>query len=271
MTAQRQLYVHNRSVLDAEAYAELLDIENDWVVRLVAETEASAPEFGSRRELMDAIEALLKEEEAAGPSEHERFLAEEATLDQFRVVVREFAVDGLVESQSHLGILPRLPNKARMAVLRVLIDEFGCGNDEQEHAALYGKLVTELGMPTDLGYYVERAGEQSFAYVNLFHWLAERAPAPEYFLGAYAYFESSVLYAFRCYAQACDRLGIVNRRYYDEHLYIDSYHSKQMQAAIKALADEQPVDLAKVWTGVALTSAVVAEATEAAIDRARAA
>ncbi|MEU7481822.1 iron-containing redox enzyme family protein [Lentzea sp. NPDC042327] len=271
MSDQRQLYVHNRSVLDLGAYADLLDIESRWVVPKAAELEAAAPSFGHRRELLEAIEAFLKEEEAAGPSEHERFLAEEATLDQFRVVVREFAVDGLVESQSHLGILPRLPNKARMAVLRVLIDEFGCGNDEQEHSALYGKLVAELGMPTDLDWYVERVGDESFAYVNLFHWLAERAPAPEYFLGAYTYFESSVLYAFRCYAQACDRLGVVNRRYYDEHLYIDAYHSRQMQASIKALADERPVDLAKVWTGVTLTSAVVAEATEAAIDRARAA
>jgi hypothetical protein len=271
MSDQRQLYVLNRSVLGADDYAELLDIESRWVVPQAAELEAEAPSFGSRRELVEAIEAFLENEEAAGPSEHERFLAEQATLEQFRVVVREFAVDGLVESQSHLAILPRLPGKARMAVLRVLIDEFGCGNDEQEHAALYGRLVTELGMPTDLGYYVERAGEESFAYVNLFHWLAQRAPAPEYFLGAYTYFESSVLYAFKCYARACERLGVVNRKYYDEHLYIDAYHSRQMQASIKALADERPVDLAKVWTGVTLTSAVVAEATAAAIDRARAA
>jgi hypothetical protein len=267
-TDQRTLYRYNRSVPSKEDYRDLLDIERRWVVRRAAEFERRAPGFASRAELMSALEGLLRKEEAS-PSESDRFLAEEASLEQFKVVVAEFAVDGLVESQSHLGIIPRLPAKARMAVFRVLVDEFGGGNDEQEHAALYRKLVTELGMPTDLDYYVERAGEQSFAYVNLFHWLASRAPAPEYFLGAYAYFESSVLYAFRCFAAATERLGIENGKYYTEHLYIDNFHSKQMQQAIRALEIEREVDLAKVWTGIELTSATVAEATEAAVAKAR--
>jgi hypothetical protein len=267
---QKRLYIHNRTVPDAQGYAEMLEIERDWAVRLAAEYEARAPEFASRAELLEALLARLDEEERAGMSEDEWFIAEEATLDQFKSVVADFAVDGLVESQSHLGIIPRLPAKARTAVLRVLIDEFGCGNDDQEHAQLYTKLVTELGMPAELEHYVEVAPEECFAYVNLFHWFAERAPAPEYFLGAYAYFESSVLYAFRCYATASKRLGIVNDRYYTEHLYIDAYHSKQMRGSIGALERHRPIDLAKVWTGVELTGAIVAQATRAAVGRARA-
>ncbi|MGB6162098.1 MAG: iron-containing redox enzyme family protein [Pseudonocardiaceae bacterium] len=266
---QRRLYRHNRSVPDIDGYAEMLELERDWVVTMAADIERCAPRLRSRVELMEALGQLLREEEAAGPSENERFLAEDASLEQFKVVVAEFAVDGLVESQSHLAIIPRLPAKARMAVFRVLVDEFGCGNDEQEHAALYRDLVAELAMPTELEHYVGLAGEPSFAYVNLFYWLAARAPATEYFLGAYAYFESSVLYAYRCYAAAAERLGIVSRKYYTEHLYIDTFHSRQMQAAIRALEQDRPVDLGKVWTGVQLTSAVVAEATDSAITKAR--
>ena len=265
---QRRLYRHNRSVPDIDGYAEMLELERDWVVAMAADIERRAPRLRSRVELMEALGQLLREE-AAGPSENERFLAEDASLEQFKVVVAEFAVDGLVESQSHLAIIPRLPAKARMAVFRVLVDEFGCGNDEQEHAALYRHLIAELGMPTELEHYVGLADEPSFAYVNLFHWLAARAPVTEYFLGAYAYFESSVLYAYTCYAAAAERLGITNRKYYTEHLYIDTFHSRQMQAAIRALEQDRPVDFAKVWTGVQLTSAVVAEATDNAITKAR--
>ncbi|MBP2329646.1 hypothetical protein JOF56_010031 [Kibdelosporangium banguiense] len=267
---QKRLYIHNRTVPDDDDYAEMLETERDWAVRLAAEHEARAPRFSSREEVLEALRARLEEEERSGPSDDERFLAEQATLDQFKSVVADFAVDGLVESQSHLGIIRRLPAKARTTVLRVLIDEFGCGNDDQEHAQLYTRLVTELGMPTELEYYVGVAPEECFAYVNLFHWFADRASAPEYFLGAYAYFESSVLYAFRSYAKASKRLGIVNDKYYTEHLYIDAYHSKQMRGSISALERHRPVDLAKVWTGVELTSTVVAEATKAAIGRARA-
>jgi len=266
---QRRLYCHNRSVPDIDSYAEMLKLERDWLVAMAADIERRAPRLRSRVELMEALGRLLREEEAAGPSENERFLAEDASLEQFKVVVAEFAVDGLVESQSHLAIIPRLPAKARMAVFRVLVDEFGCGNDEQEHAALYRNLVAELGMPTELEHYVELASEPSFAYVNLFHWLAARAPATEYFLGAYAYFESSVLYAYRCYAAATERLGITNRKYYTEHLYIDTFHSRQMKAAIRALEQDRPVDFGKVWAGVLLTSGVAAEATDSAITKAR--
>lgn len=266
---QKRLYVHNRTVVDVDGYADMLAIERDWAVRMAAEYEERAPDFSSRAELLEALRTLLREEERAGPSEAERFLAEEATLEQFKEVVTDFAVDGLVESQSHLGIIRRLPARARTTVLRVLIDEFGCGNDEQEHAQLYAALVSELGLPTDLEYYVARAPDECFAYVNLFHWFADRAPDPEYFLGAYAYFESSVLYAFRCYARASERLGIRNGKYYTEHLYIDSFHSKQMRSSIRALEQERPVRFAKVWAGIQMTSETVARATEASVNRAR--
>jgi len=266
---QRRLYVYNRTAPDLAGYADQLDVEERSVVLLARDAEEQAPAFGSRAELLDTLQHLLRSEEKSGPSDAERFIAEEATLAQFRSVVADFAVDGLVESQSHLGIISRLPARARTAVPRVLIDEFDCGNDDQEHAQLYTKLVDSLGLPTDLGYYVGVAPEECFAYVNLFHWFAERAPVPEYFLGGYAYFESAVLYGFRCYADACERLGIEAGEYYSEHLYIDTFHSKQMQASLRALEQERPLDLRKVWAGVTLTSATIAAATDASVARAR--
>ena len=78
-----------------------------------------------------------------------------------------------------------------------------------------------------------------------------------------------MLNAFRSFAAASKRLGVRHDRYYTEHLYIDAFHSKQMQAAIRDLDLERGVDLRKVWTGVELTSAIVAEAVDAAVARAR--
>jgi len=267
-TTQRRLYVYNRSLRDVTAYRELVSLEQEWILPRAAELEHRAPPFTSRHELVAALRELLRREEA-DPPEWDQYLADHITMEQFKLVVAEFAVDGLVESQSHLPIIPRLPAKSRMAVFRVLIDEFGCGNDDQEHSTLYYKLLTELGMPTELEHYVARANEESLAYVNLFHWLAARAPAPEYFLGAYAYFESSVLYAFKSFAAASERLDIRNNQYYTEHLYIDSFHGRQMLESIKALEEVRPIVLAKVWAGIELTSVTVTEATEAAMSKAR--
>ncbi|MFC9590441.1 iron-containing redox enzyme family protein [Streptomyces sp. NPDC056944] len=264
-TAQRELHALYRRVPNLGDYGSMTAIEERWILPKARAYEASAPRFGSAGELLQALKEYLAEEEAALP-ESATFLAEHATLDQFKLIVREFALDGLTESESLLPVVPRLPYRSAMAVFRVLIDELGCGNEEKAHSQLYRDLLTELGMSLELDDYLDDTSPECYAYVNMFHWLASRAPSPQYFLGAYAYFETSVLYAFQSFARAARRLGIVHDAYYTEHLYIDSYHSNHMRTAIRAL--DEP-DLAKIWAGVRLASDIVGEATETAIARAR--
>ncbi|MFJ7129886.1 iron-containing redox enzyme family protein [Streptomyces sp. NPDC098101] len=264
-TAQRELHALYRRVPSPGDYASMTAIEERWILPKARAYEASAPRFGSPGELLGALKDFLAEEEAALP-ESATFLAEHATLEQFTTVVRQFALDGLTESESLLPVVPRLPYRSAMAVFRVLIDELGCGNEEKAHSQLYRDLLTELGLSLRPEDYLDETVPECYAYVNMFHWLASRAASPQYFLGAYAYFETSVLYAFQSFARAAGRLGIRNDAYYTEHLYIDSYHSGHMRTAIRAL--EEP-DLAKIWAGVRLASDIVGTATEAAVARAR--
>ncbi len=261
---QRRLFRLNRSLPTAEEYGWMRATEDAWIGRLAAEHVADAPEFESLSDLLKALAGLHAAERADVPPSQD-YLALSATLEEFKAVIAQFAVDGLIESQALLPVVPRLPYRSGMAVFRVLIDELGCGNEDQAHSQLYRDLLSELGMPVDLDAYVDGTGAAGLAYVNLFHWLAARAETPEYFLGAYAYFEAGVLYGFQSFAQAAKRLGIARHEYFTEHLYIDQYHSRQMRGAIRAYDEEVGVDLAKVWAGVTLTSAVVAEANEAAI------
>ncbi|MCJ1681501.1 iron-containing redox enzyme family protein [Streptomyces sp. APSN-46.1] len=265
---QRELYELYRQVPDVEGYGTMLAIEEQWILPMARAYEADAPRFSSTAELLEGLKEFLAAEEAqlADISDNHRFLANEATLEQFKVIVREFALDGLTESESLLPVVPRLPYRSGMAVFRVLIDELGCGNDEKSHSQLYRDLLDELEMSTELDSYLDGTSPESYAYVNMFHWLASRAGSPQYFLGAYGYFETSVLYGFQSFARAAKRLGIQRDAYYTEHLYIDSYHSNHMRTAIRSL--EEP-DLAKIWAGVRLASDIVGNATEAAITRAR--
>ncbi|MEU3980904.1 iron-containing redox enzyme family protein [Streptomyces sp. NPDC026672] len=264
---QRRLYEHYRSVPDPAAYAELVRMEDEWITALGRAYEEEAPDFATSADVLKAMREFLVAEARAATDNH-RYLATEATREEFEYVVREFAVDGLTESLSLLAVVPKLPYRSGMAVFRVLIDELGCGNEAMAHAQLYRDLLTELGMPLDLDSYRD-IGPESYAYVNLFHWIANRAPVPEYFLGGYAYFEASVLYGLQSFAHAAQRLGITNHQYYTEHIYIDKFHSKQMRTAIREAETAAGLDLAKVWAGVRMTSAVVTHATETAISRAR--
>ncbi|MFF3606271.1 iron-containing redox enzyme family protein [Streptomyces sp. NPDC002463] len=264
-TAQRELHSLYRRVPNLGDYGSMAAIEERWILPKARAYETSAPAFGSAGELLQALKEFLAEEEAALP-ESATFLAEHATLDQFKVIVRQFALDGLTESESLLPVVPRLPYRSAMAVFRVLIDELGCGNEEKAHSQLYRDLLTEFDMSLELDDYLDETTPECYAYVNMFHWLASRASSPQYFLGAYAYFETSVLYAFQSFARAARRLGIVHDAYYTEHLYIDSYHSNHMRTAIRAL--DEP-DFAKIWAGVRLASDIVGEAQESAIALAR--
>jgi heme oxygenase-like protein len=265
---QRRLFDLYQGVPDLDGYAEILRSEQNWIGALAERYRENAPRFESPGDLLKGMSEFLSRESSVVSDNH-LFLAEHATRKQFKHVAAEFAIDGLTESLSLLPVIARLPYRSGMAVFRIILDELGCGNEAMAHSQLYRELLEELDMPTNLAAYFGVVSQQSFAYVNMFHWLARRAPTVEYFLGGYAYFEASVLYGFRSFARATRRLGLKSGRYYSEHLYIANYHSKQMRVAIRETAAARTPDLAAIWAGIELTSAIVADATETAIETAR--
>jgi hypothetical protein len=263
----KELFLYNRAVLDLPSLARTLEIEREWVAPRALAFEAEASGMRTSGDIAQALSGLLERERSA-PSDAATFLAQRATRHQFSVVVGEFALDGLTEAQSFFPVLQRVPPKAQMALMRVFIDELGCGNIEQSHSQLYRQLLAELDMPLDLQAYVDTASDEIFAFVNLFYWLAQRAPRADYFLGALAYLEASVPTAFGCFAEACSRLGIAGDRYYTEHMHIDAFHSRELLTAIREVEAATGLDCAKVWAGVRLGSSILDEAFEAAVRKA---
>jgi hypothetical protein len=263
----RELFVLNRSRPTAATYVVIERIERDWIVPHVAAiTERTSP-VDSRAEWVARLGELLAEQRVVSPAGH--YLAERATRAEFARVVREFALDGLTEAQNFFPAIPRLPIRAQMAVMRVLIDEFGCGNLNQAHSQLYRNLLAELGLPQEPAYFLAGTSTETFRFLNAFYWLSQRAPHVEYFLGALAYLESSIPDAFQVQARACARLGIAHGRYYTEHLHIDTFHMQEMQRAIKDCEDASGLDATRVWVGAQLMSELIGTAFDAAVARAR--
>ncbi|MFI1178928.1 iron-containing redox enzyme family protein [Streptomyces sp. NPDC020799] len=263
----KRLFVHNRSLPDVRTLAEIERIERDWVVARVAHLEETTPPLASRADWVAALEDLLAKESEGTPAG--RYLAEEATIGQMTYVVAEFAPDGLTEAQNFFPAIPRLPLRAQMAVMRVIIDEFGCGNLQQAHSQLYVNLLAELGLPLELDAYLDRTSDETYAFLDVFYWLTQRAPHMEHFLGGLAYLEASIPSAFTVQARACERLGIANGRYYTEHLHIDTFHRKEMQVAIREYESAHGLDPTRLWTGALLVSELIGTAFEAAVERAR--
>ncbi|MGW1073692.1 iron-containing redox enzyme family protein [Streptomyces sp. NPDC002537] len=263
----KRLFIHNRSLPDARTYAHIERIERAWIVARVAELEERIPPLAGRAEWLEALDGLLEKERAGTPAGH--YLAEKATREQMTYVVGEFAPDGLTEAQNFFPAVPRLPIRAQMAVMRVLIDEFGCGNLQQAHSQLYRDLLAELGLPLELDAYLDRTSDETYAFLDAFYWLTQRAPHLEYFLGALAYLEASIPSAFTVQARACERLGIVHGRYYTEHLHIDTFHRQEMQVAIREYEAVHGLDPTRLWVGALLLSELIGTAFETAVERAR--
>jgi hypothetical protein len=266
-SAHKRLFILNRSRPDSAVYAAIEALEKDWIEPRIAELTARTAPLASRAAWIEKLDGLLAEERAGTPAGS--YLAEEATREEFAYVVREFALDGLTEAQNFFPAIPRLPIKAQMAVMRVLIDEFGCGNLQQAHSQLYLNLLAELGLPQDLDSFLDTTGDETFQFLNVFYWLTQRAPHMEYFLGALAYLEASIPDAFQVQARACERLSLANGRYYTEHLHIDTFHMKEMQQAIKEYGAVHGLDATKVWIGARLLSELIGGAFDAAVPRAR--
>ncbi|HEV7808451.1 MAG TPA: iron-containing redox enzyme family protein [Solirubrobacteraceae bacterium] len=265
----QRLFELNRSVPSAARYMEIEAIEGVWLEPILAQQAALAPQLSSAPEIAQLIEESIADGDSDGRSSAD-FLANDATREQFRAVVADHAVDGLTEAQNFFPAIPRLPIRAQMAVMRVLIDEFGCGNLRRAHSELYMDLLRELDLPTDLASHLPGVSAEALAFANCFYWLASRAPDVEYFLGALAYLEAYIPTGFSCFDAACRRLEIKHGLYYSEHIHIDEFHKQELQIAIREYDRAQGCDYAKVWVGMTLLRRLLGDSFDAAIDRARA-
>jgi len=269
MSDHRQLYLLNRARLrDPDAGpAALLGFERRWI----ADQLAAIPPDGVPADLpalRRCIARMIEDEQREAP-DSACYVADRMSAEEFRILVQEFAVDGLTEAQAFYYVLPRLTLEAQMPMLRIMIDEFGSGNLRRAHTSLYVNLLRELQLPTDVAFYCDRIEPACLAFVNLFFWLSLRADDPSYFAGAITYLETAIPGFFECYVRACRRLGIQAHAYYSEHQHIDAFHAVEGQHLLRAMHSTRSLDPGKAWLGARLARAVTSEAFEAAVAKAR--
>ncbi len=269
MLTQKKLYLYNkRQITQATEHEHpYLDYEKQWIYSgLRSIDDVSNP--NSYKDLLSAIADFVTAE-SNDATESSTYVSEKISLDQFRVLVQEFAVDGLTEAQIFYSIMPRLPLVAQLPMLRILIDEFGSGNPKRTHSELYKNLLQELLMPADEAFYYDKIDNFSYAFINMFYWLTLRADDPSYFVGALTYLESIIPAVFPCYVQACQRLGIQHHHYYSEHCHIDAYHAKECFRILKAMHQTNTLNVSKAWKGLRLASLVTNQAFEQAVQKAQ--
>lgn len=163
--------------------------------------------------------------EIAGPS-LSRYLAREATAEQFREFVVHRSIYHLKEADPHTWAIPRLTGRAKAALVEIQADEYGGGRPERMHSALFARTMRALGLDDRPGAYVDLVPAATLATVNLMSFLGLHRRWRAALAGHLALFEMTSSVPNRRYGDGLRRLGYPPDAtgFFDEHVTADAVH-----------------------------------------------
>jgi hypothetical protein len=192
---------------------------------------------------------------ADGPS-LSRFLQREATAEQFLEVLVHKSIYQLKEADPHTFAIPRVPGRAKVALVEVQFDEYGAGRPERQHATLFGDGLEECGLSRDYGAYVDDVPAVTLALNNAMSLVCLHRRLRGAALGHLAAIEVSSSLPCRKYVQGLHRLDLspAMAHYFDEHVEADAVHEQVATRDICEAAVEREPELATdVLFGVAVS------------------
>jgi hypothetical protein len=170
------------------------------------------------------------------------FLRDEGELWQLREYAALRSLYHLKEADPHAWVLPRLRGRAKAAMAAVEFDEFGGGRAERVHARLFADLMTDLGLDTTYGHYLDAADAETLATVNMMSLFGLHRRLRGALVGHFAAVEITSSPGSRRLAEAMRRTGAgrAAEHFYDEHVEADAVHEQIVRHEVidGLLADE---------------------------------
>ncbi|MER5980570.1 iron-containing redox enzyme family protein [Streptomyces sp. NPDC001857] len=202
----------------------------------------------------DALAELLVEPvDGAGVS---HFLRDEGELWHLREYAAQRSLYHLKEADPHAWVLPRLWGRAKAAMAAVEFDEYGGGRPDRVHARLFADLMTDLGLDTAYGRYLDAACAETLATVNLMSLLGLHRSLRGALVGHFASVEITSSPGSRRLAEAMRRAdaGPAAAYFYDEHVEADAVHEQVVRHdVIGGLLEEEPHLAPDIAFGIAVT------------------
>ncbi|MFE7173183.1 iron-containing redox enzyme family protein [Streptomyces sp. NPDC057616] len=222
---------------DHEWDPELLRTRAALEHRFLTALRADTPVHDS---VEDAIAELLVEPVDGSGVTH--FLRDEGELWHLREYAAQRSVYHLKEADPHAWVLPRLAGRAKAAMAAVEFDEFGGGRAERVHARLFADLMTDLGLDTTYGRYLDAASAEMLVTVNLMSLFGLHRSLRGALVGHFAAVEITSSPGSRRLAEAMRRTGAgpAAEHFYDEHVEADAVHEQVVRHEVVdgLLADE---------------------------------
>ncbi|MFI5942070.1 iron-containing redox enzyme family protein [Streptomyces uncialis] len=181
---------------------------------------------GPPRKAEEALAELVAEPADGEGASH--FLKERGELWQFREYAAQRSLYHLKEADPHAWVIPRLTGRAKAAMVAVEYDEFGAGRAERVHARLFADLMTDLGLDTAYGRYVDSAAAPMLTNVNLMSLFGLHRALRGALVGHFAAVETTSSPGSRRLAHGLERVGAgpAAVHFYAEHVEADAVHEQ---------------------------------------------
>jgi hypothetical protein len=149
-----------------------------------------------------------------------------ASAERFREFMIHRSAYQLKEADPHTWAIPRLDGAAKAALVEVQADEYGGGEPTRMHSRLFADAMSELGLDSSYGAYLDAVPASTLATVNLVSLFGLHRRWRGSLVGHLAMFEITSPGPNRRYAAALRRMGFGQRAtaFYDEHVEADSIH-----------------------------------------------
>lgn len=194
-----------------------------------------------RTDVEEALADLLVEPPDGASAS--RYLRDEGELWHLREYAAQRSVYHLKEADPHAWVIPRLRGRAKAAMAAIEFEEFGGGRADRIHARLFAGLMTDLGLDTRYGRYVDVATGEMLASVNLMSMFGLHRSLRGALVGHFAAVEVASSPASRRLAEAMRRVGAgeAAAHFYDEHVSDDGAHEQLVRReVVGGLLEEEP-------------------------------
>lgn len=190
---------------------------------------------------------------STGPS-MSKFMATDATAEQFSEVLIHRSLNQLRESDVHTFGIPRLAGAPKAALVEVQSDEYGGGRLERMHSTLFAHTMCELGLSDRYAHYLDVVPAVTLASLNVLSLFGLHRRLLGALVGHLCAVETTSSLPSKNYSAGLRRLGFGSRAtlFYDEHVEADSVHE---QIAVRdlagTLAEQDPAMGADILFGAA--------------------
>lgn len=212
--------VPERAETDPVVLAVRTGLEAELEDRLRARWSGDTP---APEDVPDALVALVAADDGPSIAGH---VHRKADREQVLELFRQRSVYHLKEADPSAWAVPRLPVRAKAALVELQFDEYGGGDPNRLHSHLFARGMDAIGLRPERGAYVDDAMVEVLEMNNVVSMFGMQRRLRGAAMGHLAAFEATSSLPSRRMVQGLERLDLAAAmvRYYSEHVEADAVH-----------------------------------------------